>query len=65
MLEIKKKSRLSLFQKLGNQTRKLGCHDLLFVRRYDEDHLHILWRSEGEDNDDDKGDDDADFGGGR
>ena len=38
---------------------------LLFVRRYDEDHLHILWRGEGEDNDDDKGDDDADFGGGR
>ena len=28
---------------------------VLFVRRYDEDHLHILWRGEGEDNDDDKG----------
>ena len=39
---------------------------MLFVRRYDEDHLHILWRGEGEDNDDyDKGDDDADFGGRR
>ena len=32
-----------------------------FVRRYDEDHTHILWR--GEDNDDDK--DDADYGGRR
>ena len=32
---------------------------LLFVRGYDEDHLHILWRGESEDNDDD---DDADFG---
>lgn len=43
------------------------CCSLLFVRRYDEDQLHILWsgEGEGEDNDDDKGDDDADFGGGR
>ena len=46
---------------------KLHCFSyVLFVRRYDEDHLHILWRGEGKDNDDDKGDDDdANFGGRR
>ena len=27
VLEIKKKYRLSLFQKLGNQTREFSCHD--------------------------------------
>ena len=38
---------------------------MLFVRRYDKDHLQTLWRGEGEDNDGDEGDDDADFGGRR
>ena len=34
---------------------------LFVVHRYDEDHLHILWKM-GEDYVDDKGDDDVHFG---
>ena len=33
VLEIKKKSRLSLFQKPGNQSREFGCPDESLVAR--------------------------------
>ena len=39
VLEIKKKSRLSLFKKPGNQTREFGCPDESLVVRYKN--LHI------------------------
>ena len=50
-----------MFWNTDNYHHKVSpkCCSLLFVRRYDEDQLHILWsgegEGEGEDNDDDKG----------